>query len=99
MTKESRRKIKPKTTPTKYVSSDDEIDSSDDEDEDEDEESLLSDMRKKILKQGSRGYWAKWGFEMNFLKNEISCLSKRKKAIKSSRNFWSLKRRSGRSMT
>jgi hypothetical protein len=56
MTKESRRKVKPKTTPTKYVSSDDEIDSSDDEDEDEDEESLLSDMRKKILKQGSRGY-------------------------------------------
>jgi hypothetical protein len=42
MTKESRRKVKPKTTPTKYVSSDDKIDSSDD-----DEESLLSDMRKK----------------------------------------------------
>jgi hypothetical protein len=44
MAKESRRKVKPKTSPTKYVSSDDELDSSDDEDEDE--EALLKDMSK-----------------------------------------------------
>jgi hypothetical protein len=42
--KESRRKLKPKTSPPKYVSSDDEIDSSDEEDEDE--EALLDVMRK-----------------------------------------------------
>jgi hypothetical protein len=49
MAKESRRKVKPKTSPPKYVSSDDEIHSSDEEDgdEDEDEEALLDIMRKK----------------------------------------------------
>jgi hypothetical protein len=35
MSKESRRKVKPKTSPPMYVSSDDVIDSSDGEDEDE----------------------------------------------------------------
>jgi hypothetical protein len=39
MTKESRRKVKPKTSPPKYVSSGDELDSSD-------EEALLNDMSK-----------------------------------------------------
>jgi hypothetical protein len=44
MAKESRRKVKPKTSPTKFVFSDDELYSSDDEDEDE--EALLKDMSK-----------------------------------------------------
>jgi hypothetical protein len=35
MAKKSRRKVKPKASPPKYISSDDEIDSSDEEDEDE----------------------------------------------------------------
>jgi hypothetical protein len=43
MAKESRRKVKPKSFPSKYASSYEEIDSSDDEDE----KSLLSDMSKK----------------------------------------------------
>jgi hypothetical protein len=43
MAKESRRKVKPKSSPPKYVSSDDEIDSCD---EDWDEEGLLNDMRQ-----------------------------------------------------
>jgi hypothetical protein len=38
-------KVKPKSSPPIYVSSDEEMDSSDDDD-DEDEESLLSDMSK-----------------------------------------------------
>jgi hypothetical protein len=42
MAKESRRKIKAKTSPPKYTFSDDEICSSDDEDE----EVLLNDMSK-----------------------------------------------------
>jgi hypothetical protein len=44
MAKESRKKVKPKTSPPKYVSSDDELDSSDEEDEDE--EALLNVMSK-----------------------------------------------------
>jgi hypothetical protein len=42
MAKESKRKVKSKSTPPKYVSSDDELDSSDDEDED----ALLNAMCK-----------------------------------------------------
>jgi hypothetical protein len=42
MAKESRRKLKPKTSPPKYVSSDDEIGSGDEEDE----EALLNYMSK-----------------------------------------------------
>jgi hypothetical protein len=44
MAKESRRKVKRKTSPPKYVSSDNEVDSSDEEDEDE--EALLEVMSK-----------------------------------------------------
>jgi chromosome segregation ATPase len=44
MAKESRRKVKPKASPPKYISSDDEINSSDKEDEDE--EALVNDMSK-----------------------------------------------------
>jgi hypothetical protein len=44
MAKESRRKVKPKSSPPKYVSNDQIIDSSDGEDEDK--ELLLSDMSK-----------------------------------------------------
>jgi hypothetical protein len=44
MVKESKRKVKSKTSSPKYVSSDDELDSSDEEDEDE--KTLLNDMRK-----------------------------------------------------
>jgi hypothetical protein len=44
MAKESKRKVKSKSSPHKYVSSDDELDSSDGEDEDE--EALLNAMRK-----------------------------------------------------
>jgi hypothetical protein len=44
MAKESRRKVKPKTSPPKYVSSDDEVDSCDEEDEDE--EALLEVMSR-----------------------------------------------------
>jgi hypothetical protein len=40
MTNESRRKVKSKTSPPKYVSSDDELDSNDEEDE----EALLNAM-------------------------------------------------------
>jgi hypothetical protein len=42
MTNESRRKVKSKTSPPKYVFSDDELDSNDKEDEDE--EALLNAM-------------------------------------------------------
>jgi hypothetical protein len=44
VTKESRRNVKPKTSPPKYVSSDEEVDSSDKEVEDE--ETLLEVMGK-----------------------------------------------------
>jgi small-conductance mechanosensitive channel len=44
MAKESKRKVKSKSSPHKYVSSDDELDSSDGEDEDE--EALLNAMSK-----------------------------------------------------
>jgi hypothetical protein len=44
MEKESRRKVKSKTSPPKYVYSDDELDSSDKEDEDK--EALLNAMNK-----------------------------------------------------
>jgi hypothetical protein len=44
MAKESKRKVKSKSSPPKYVSSDDELDSSDGEDEDE--EALLEVMSK-----------------------------------------------------
>jgi hypothetical protein len=44
VTKESRRNVKPKTSPSKYISSDDEVDSSDEEVEDE--ETLLEVMGK-----------------------------------------------------
>jgi chromosome segregation ATPase len=46
MAKESKRKIKPKTSPPKYVSIDDELGSSDEEDEDE--EVLLNDMSNSL---------------------------------------------------
>jgi hypothetical protein len=42
--KESRRKVKSRTSPTKYFSSDDDLGSSDEEDEDE--EALLNSMSK-----------------------------------------------------
>jgi hypothetical protein len=45
MAKESRRKVKSKTSPPKYVSSDNDLGSSDEEDEDE--EALLNVIRKK----------------------------------------------------
>jgi hypothetical protein len=45
MEKESRRKVKSKTSPPKYVSSDNDLGSSDEEDEDE--EALLNVIRKK----------------------------------------------------
>jgi hypothetical protein len=44
MTKESKKKVKSKSSPPKYVSSDDELDSSDEEDKDE--ETLLNVMCK-----------------------------------------------------
>jgi hypothetical protein len=44
MEKESKRKVKSKSSPPKYVSSDNELDSSDEEDEDED--ALLNAMSK-----------------------------------------------------
>jgi hypothetical protein len=44
MAKESKRKVKSKSSPPKYVSSEDELDSSDGEDEDE--EALLEVMSK-----------------------------------------------------
>jgi hypothetical protein len=44
MAKESKRKVKSKTSSPKYVTSDDELDSSDEEDKDE--KTLLNDMRK-----------------------------------------------------
>jgi hypothetical protein len=44
MENESKRKVKPKTSPPKYVSSDEELYSSDEEDLDE--EALLNDMSK-----------------------------------------------------
>jgi hypothetical protein len=44
MEKESKRKVKSKSSPPKYVSSDNELDSSDEEDEDE--EALLNAMSK-----------------------------------------------------
>jgi hypothetical protein len=44
MAKESKRKVKSKTSPPKYVSSDDELDSSDEEDKDK--EALLDAMSK-----------------------------------------------------
>jgi hypothetical protein len=44
MTKESKKKVKPKSSSPKYVSSDDELDSSDEDDEDE--EALLNVMCK-----------------------------------------------------
>jgi hypothetical protein len=44
MAKESKRKVKSKSSPPKYVSSDDELHSSDGEDEDE--EALLNTMSK-----------------------------------------------------
>jgi hypothetical protein len=44
MAKESKRKVKPKTSPPKYVSSDDELDSSDEEVEDE--KAFVNDMSK-----------------------------------------------------
>jgi hypothetical protein len=44
MEKDSRRKVKPKTSPPKYVSSDDEIYSIDEEDEDD--EAFLNVMSK-----------------------------------------------------
>jgi hypothetical protein len=47
MAKESKRKVKSKTSSTKYVSSDDELGSSDEEDEDE--EALLNDMSKNHM--------------------------------------------------
>jgi hypothetical protein len=46
ITKESKRKLKSKSSPPKYVSVDDKLDSSDGEDEDEDEEDMLNAMRK-----------------------------------------------------
>jgi hypothetical protein len=66
MAKESKRKVKSKTSPPKYVSSDDELDSSDEENEHE--EALVNEHEE-----------VKLDFVINFLSNKRSCLSKRKK--------------------
>jgi hypothetical protein len=64
MVKESRRKVKPKTSHTMYVSNDDEIDSSDDEDDDE--EALLRDMNKNS-KAKIKGLLSQVGLRDEFL--------------------------------
>jgi hypothetical protein len=71
MPNESKKKVKSKPSPPKYVSSDDELDSSDEEDE----ETLLNVMCKNPNER------------MNgFLMNKRSCFFKRKKAMKRSRS-------------
>jgi hypothetical protein len=79
MAKESRRKVKPKTSPPKYVSSDDEIHSSDEEDEDEDEEALLDIMRKNP-KTRIKGLLSEVGHRDELLDQQEKLLSQEKES-------------------
>jgi hypothetical protein len=58
MAKKSKRKVKPKTSPPNYVSSNDELDSCNEEDEDE--EALLNDMSKKSLSKNQGTVESRW---------------------------------------
>jgi hypothetical protein len=81
MSKESKRKIKPKSSSPKYVSSDKEVDSSDDDDD----ESLLSDMSKNPTKR-IKGLLTQFGLQDELLEEQENWLFKRKRVIKNSRS-------------
>jgi hypothetical protein len=72
MAKESRRKVKPKTSPPKYVSSDE-------EDEDEDEEALLDIMRKNP-KTRIKGLLSEVGHRDELLDQQEKLLSQEKES-------------------
>jgi hypothetical protein len=72
MTRENWRKVKPKTSHTKYVSSDD---------EDENEESLLSDM-SKICKARIKGFLSQVGFRDELLEEREKLLIQEKESNK-----------------
>jgi hypothetical protein len=71
MAKESKIKVKPKTSPPKYVSSDEELDSSDEEHEDE--EAFLNDMSKN-LKARIKGLLSQVGLHDEFLEQQEKLL-------------------------
>jgi hypothetical protein len=77
MTKDSKRKVKPKTSPPKYVSSDDELDSSDEEDEDE--EALLNVMSKNP-KARIKGLLSEVGLRDELLDQQENLLIQEKKS-------------------
>jgi hypothetical protein len=82
MVKESIRQVKSKTSPPKYVSSGDELDSSDEEDEDE--EALLNVMSNNP-KARIKGLLGEVGLRDELLNQQEKLLVQEKKAIKSSR--------------
>jgi hypothetical protein len=74
MTKKSKKKVKSKSSHLKYVSSDDELDSSDEKDE----ETLLNDMCKNPMER-MKELLKKLEFEMSFLINKKNCSFKRER--------------------
>jgi hypothetical protein len=77
MAKETRRNVKLKTSPTKYVSCDDESDSSDDVDEDE--EALLRDMSKNP-KARMKGLLSQVGLRDKLLEQQEKLLVQEKES-------------------
>jgi hypothetical protein len=87
MAKESRRKVKPKTSPPKYASSDDELDSS----EDEDEEALLNDMSKNP-KARIKGLLSEMGLRDELLDQQEKLLIQEKESNQELKKLLKLKK-------
>jgi hypothetical protein len=96
MAKESRRKIKSKTSPPKYVSSDDDLGSSDEEDKDK--EALLNDMSKNP-KARIKGLLSEVGLRDELLDQKDKLLIQEKERNQELKKLLKLEKEKMRSLT
>jgi hypothetical protein len=96
MVKESKKKVKSKFSPPNYVSSDDELDSTDEEDEDE--ETLLNAMCKNP-KERMKGLLKEIGIRDELLDQQEKLLVQGRESNQELKKLLKLKRRKMRSLT
>jgi hypothetical protein len=96
MVKESKKKVKSKFSPPNYVSSDDELDSTDEEDEDE--ETLLNAMCKNP-KERMKGLLKEIGIRDELLDQQEKLLVQERESNQELKKLLKLKRRKMRSLT
>jgi hypothetical protein len=96
MTKESKKKVKSKSSPPKYVSIDDELDSSDEEDEDE--ETLLNAMCKNP-KERMKGLLKEIGIHNELLDQQEKLLVQERESNQELKKVLKLDKEKMRSLT